>query len=866
MKKNEKNSQKYYERKRVMFRNTKKFLITSFCFLIALCIVIFSTVTVFMRTKSGDAISDIGEIYMSEMNRQLQEKFTSVINLRLAQLEGLVERTPPETVGYSEEMLDDLAISARVREFTYLGLYRTDGSGETVYGEDVEPVDREEFEKMLARNELNVTSGVSESGERLVLLMQPAGYEMQNGDVSAAIIAGFPVEYLSDALFLNEDDAMVYFYIIRKDGSYVIRDDVDDQGNYLDHIATVWSGLNGESPEAYIKELKDAMANGEDYSTLVLAEGTHRHIYCSPLNGTDWYLVSIMPYGVLDDAVNRLGNQRTTVMLAAGGVMQIAILIIFALYYAMTRRQLIELERANDEAVSASKAKSEFLSNMSHDIRTPMNGIVGMTAIAMNNLDDTARVKDCLQKITVSSKHLLGLINDVLDMSKIESGKMSLNVDVLSLRDTMDRLVNIVQPQIKAKNQHFDIFIHKILCEDVYCDSVRLNQVLINLLSNAVKFTPEGGTVNVYLSQEESPSGDGYVRCHFRVKDTGIGMSEEFQKTIFDTFTREKNAQVNRTEGTGLGMAITKYIVDAMKGEIEVNSTSGKGSEFHVTLDLERAAVREEDMKLPPWHILLVDNNEDLCKSAADELGEIGISADCALDGRTAVDMVEKCHGVHNDYQFVLIDWKMPGMDGLETTRQLRKRLGEDVPILIISAYDWSDIEEEALEAGAQGFISKPLFKSNLFTGLSRFAEEGLYNSQQREEETADFTGNRILLAEDNELNWEIAKEILSGAGFEVDWAENGKVCVEKFEQSPLGHYDLILMDIRMPVMDGYDAAEAIRALERQDAKLPIIAMTADAFAEDIKRCLACGMNAHIAKPIDVKKLMNELQKYIQQG
>lgn len=340
-------------------------------------------------------------------------------------------------------------------------------------------------------------------------------------------------------------------------------------------------------------------------------------------------------------------------------------------------------------------------------------------------------------------------------------------------------------------------------------------------------------------------------------------MSEEFQKTIFDTFTREKVTQVDKTEGAGLGMAITKCIVDAMKGTIELHSKSGEGSEFHITLDLERAKQRIEDIVLPSWNTLVVDNNEDLCHSAAAAFKEIGINAEYALSGKEAVEMVKKRHDAQDDYQLVLIDWKMPEMDGLETTREIRKRLGAEVPILIISAYDWSDIKDEAMEAGAHGFISKPLFKSNLYLGLSKFIEDEGTVSALKEEEEKDFTGRKILLAEDNDLNWEIANEILSTAGFKLEHAENGKICVEKFEASEEGTYDVILMDIRMPVMNGYDAAKTIRGLDRADAHLPIIAMTADAFSEDIQHSLDCGMNAHISKPIDVKKLMDELAKYL---
>ena len=501
---------------------------------------------------------------------------------------------------------------------------------------------------------------------------------------------------------------------------------------------------------------------------------------------------------------------------------------------------------------------------MSHDIRTPMNAIVGMTAIAAAHLDrDPGQVKDCLRKISLSSQHLLGLINDVLDMSKIESGKLTLNMGRLSLRETMDAIVSIIQPQVKEKGQVFDIFIRDILSEDVYCDGVRLNQVLLNLLSNALKFTPEGGSIFVTLVQEPSPRGERFVRTHFRVKDTGIGMSPEFQAKIFESFAREDSARVQKIEGTGLGMAITKYIVDEMKGDIQVSSQVGEGTEFHVTLDLERVDQPESEMSLPHWEMLVVDNDEALCRSAAATLEEIGVHAEWALDGESAVAMTEERHRRGEDYHVVLLDWQMPGMDGLETARALRVHLGDQVPILLISAYDWSDIEEEARAAGISGFISKPLFRSSLYYGLRPYAGAQEGPAVPPPEGHADFKGTRVLLAEDNDLNWEIAQELLSALGLELERAENGQVCLDKFRASPAGWYAAILMDIRMPVMNGYEAARAIRALDRPDAGVPIIAMTADAFAEDVQKCMDSGMNAHVAKPIDVREVARLLEKYI---
>ncbi len=729
----------------------------------------------------------------------------------------------------------------------------------------MEAVDGNEFQGVLKDEGENVSSGYDQNGDKVLLLTVHAEYPMEDGDRSSFLVVGIPMEELSAALVLEEADSMVYYHIIHKDGTFVIRSGEAYRDNYFTRVEELFREFAGRTPEEYAQELRDAINANVDYSTLAMIEGTHRHLYCSPLPGSEWYLVAVMPYGTLDDAVEHLGEQRQNTMLGACSIILAAVMVIFVLYYRMSQQQLRELNRAEQAAVQANRAKSEFLSNMSHDIRTPMNGIVGMTAIAMADIEDTARVRDCLAKITLSSRHLLGLINDVLDMSKIESGKLSLNLNQVSLHETMDSIVNIIKPQIESRKQHFDIFIQDIKAEEVYCDSVRLNQVLINLLSNAVKFTPEEGTINVYLGQEDSPLGDHYVRCHFRVRDSGIGMTPEFQKTIFDTFTREKTAQVDRTEGTGLGMAITKCIVDAMGGTIELWSEPGSGSEFHVILDFEKAVSKIEDMVLPPWRMLVVDNNMDLCLSAVSSLKEIGIDAEWATDGRTAVDLVEKRHQEVRDYEIVLLDWRMPGMDGLQTAKEIRKILGDETPILIISAYDWSDIEKEAAEAGIHGFISKPLFKSNLFVGLRRYMLNEAVDEEQdlKKEETESFAGKRILLAEDNDLNWEIAEEILSEAGFELERAENGRICVEKFTESEEKYYDVILMDIRMPVMSGYDAAVEIRKLGRSDAGLPIIAMTADAFSEDIERCRQCGMNEHVSKPIDVDRLIQLLRKYL---
>ena len=846
-----------------MFKKTKRFLLVSMSCLVLLCVLIFIWLSSAMTGKSEEAINEVGKIYMSEMSMQLQQKFDAITTSWISQVEGIIRRTPPEENQYGQKMLDELALGASVRGYEYLGLYTFDGEHEDVYGGPVSFYSEEEFQSTI-EEEKKIISGYDAEGEKLLFLTVDAEYPMKGGKDSDMLVAGLPMSQLETALVLDAESSMVYTHIVRKDGGFVVRSGEAFRDNYFDRLLETISSDSEKSPEEYVDEIQTAMEENGEYSALVISDDTHRHIYCAPLSNSDWYLVSVMPYGVLDDAIMHLSDERQKKMLTAGSIILAALLLIFIFYYRMSQQQLVELDKAEKAATSANKAKSEFLSSMSHDIRTPMNGIVGMTAIAIANIQDTARVQDCLKKISLSSRHLLGLINDVLDMSKIESGKLSLNIDILSLRDVMENIVNIIQPQIKERRQHFDIFIENIESEEVCCDGVRLNQVLVNLLSNAIKFTPEEGTINVYLYQEASPAGDSYVRCHFRVKDNGIGMSPEFQRKIFETFSREDN-KVQKIEGTGLGMAITKFIVGMMGGTIEVESEQGKGSEFHVTIDLERATIQDTDILLPPWRLLVVDNNEDLCRSAASVLKGIGVQAEWVLNGREALQKIEENHRKNADYEIILLDWKMPDMNGLETTRGIRKIVGDDLPILIISAYDWSDIEEEARAAGAQGFISKPLFKSNLYLGLSRYVEGMLEDDEQETnaEKELDFGGLRILLAEDNDLNWEIAEDILTDVGFEVEWAENGQICVDKFKQSEPGYYDAVLTDIRIPVMNGYDAAKAIRALDRPDARLPIIAMTADAFSEDIQRCLECGMNEHVAKPIDIDKLMKLLKRYL---
>ncbi len=843
---------------------TARFLATSLALLLSLSVAIFSFLGFFMGSQSTDTIRQVSRMYMSGMNAQISMHFETTMELRLDQLEALVRTSLPQNIHENPALEEDLIYNAQAREFSYLAYYRTDGSFEMLYGSQLEVVDPEPFHASLTSGETKVAVGNDLSGNRVILLGVPISHASTEEHPCAALVAGLPVSYISDTLALEENDEHVYSFIIRENGSFVIRTSDAFRESYFSRVQTLYDEADGLSPEQYLQELTAAMAKNEDYTAEISIYGEPRQMYCTRLAHSEWFLLTFMPYSALDQIVNGFTSRWMVMVFGACALVLAALVLIFAKYFQMTKQQMIELDQARRDAVHANKAKSEFLSNMSHDIRTPMNAIVGMTAIATANIDDIQQVQSCLKKIALSSKHLLGLINDVLDMSKIESGKLSLNVDQVSLREVMDSIVSIVQPQVRAKHQQFDVFIHDISSENVCCDSVRINQVLLNILGNAVKFTPEGGKIQVSMYEEPSEKGEDFVRIHFCISDNGIGMSPEYKEKIFESFSREDTSRVRKTEGTGLGMAITKYIVDAMGGIIEVDSELGKGTQFHVALDLEQSQIQEMDMVLPEWKMLVVDDDRQLCESTVASLKSIGVNADWSLDAESAIALVDEHHRRHDDYQIILLDWKLPGMDGISAAREIRRLYGNDFPILLISAYDWSEIEAEAKEAGITGFIAKPLFKSTLFYGLRQFID-GVESPEEESEQREDLTGRRVLLAEDNELNWEIASELLSSQGLELDWAENGQLCVEMFQAAAPGYYDAILMDLRMPVMTGYQATEAIRAMEREDAKtIPIIAMTADAFSEDIKKCLACGMNAHVSKPIDVREVARQLLKYMQ--
>lgn len=600
--------------------------------------------------------------------------------------------------------------------------------------------------------------------------------------------------------------------------------------------------------------------SGENMSVLISPEYVKEHLtedvpylqfeYQIDMEGRRWENVSIL-------CLKRKDGVPSNVLYAIQDVT------------ALKEREMqirMALQDASEAAEAANRAKSDFLARMSHDIRTPMNAIMGMTAVAAMHLDDRERLTDCLGKITVSSRHLLALINDVLDMSKIESGKVTLSEEPFSMADMVDSIVTIIRGQVNSKRQELKVHISDIEHENVIGDTLRLRQVFVNILGNAVKFTPENGTITFSIRENESRI-HGMACYEFVCEDTGIGMDEAFLKTIFDPFTRSENSVSRNIEGTGLGMSITRNIVRLMEGDIQVESQVGVGSRFTVQIHLKLQDLEAEDVEeLANLRILVADDDRDSCIAACEILEGIGMQAEWVSSGEEAVLRTRKSHEEGDDFAAVILDWKMPGKDGIETAREIRQQVGDGVPIIILSAYDWTEVEDRARDAGIQAFIEKPLFRSRLVYALKSVLsrDDGKKQMEMEELHQAGFQGKRVLLVEDNELNREISEELLTAIGVEVEQAEDGKQAVEKVQSSSPYHYDLIFMDIQMPVMNGYEAARRIRSLDREDTgKVPIIAMTANAFADDVKEAYDAGMNDHVAKPVEVAKLVEVLQKWL---
>ncbi len=692
---------------------------------------------------------------------------------------------------------------------------------------------------------------------------------IQDGETAAMLYGVTVLKDLPQTINIdNIYNASANVYMVdTKNGDFLLDTAHEELGNMSDYDEGVET-KGGLDWDGYIEDLLNLNTGYVIYKPQ--RSGGWEYMYYAPAGVNEWAIAVSVPE---KEAFASAFEVRDICV-----VLAVVLAIAIGVYYYIVR---LQAKRATDYAVeravleeklhkaeAAERAKTTFLSNMSHDIRTPMNAIIGFTTLAEANVENPERVQEYLRKIMSSSNHLLSLINDVLDMSRIESGKLNIEEKECSISDIFRDMRNIIQTQMQSKQLSFFMDTMDVIDEDIYCDKLHVNQVLLNLLSNAIKFTPPGGAVSLTIRQRPN-APKGYGSYEIRVRDTGIGMSQEFAKHIFEPFERERNSTVSGIQGTGLGMAITKSIVDAMGGTIELQTEQGKGTEFIIDLDfrLQSETKRVETIReLMGLRALVVDDSFATCDSVTKMLTQIGMRAEWTLHGKEAVLRARQAVEMGDRFYAYIIDWLLPDLSGLEVVRQVRDVVGDEAPIIIVTAYDWTPFEEEARKAGVTAFCNKPIFLSELRDTL--IAALGKVELDDRAIPSAmdvarKLRGTKLLLVEDNELNREIAQELLEEAGFEVDTASDGTEAVERVRSSDPSRYSLILMDIQMPKMNGYEATRAIRAMPEW-REIPIVAMTANAFEEDRRAALEAGMNDHVAKPIDVDRLMNVIDSLIE--
>ncbi|MBO5536396.1 MAG: response regulator [Clostridia bacterium] len=690
------------------------------------------------------------------------------------------------------------------------------------------------------------------NAEQVIAFCNRITVQEPEGPREAVLLRLIPISEIEQKwIFPQEQFEKTEVSIIDAEGNYIIKGRSFKNFSFFEFYKSYNSGNSAQYRQIFdqvIRKTGHIEMQDSRHQDCIIA---HTQI----VSTGDWVLLAYIPKAEL---------KTSSVDWLLIGFVSAGLLLLFAFDFAYMQVFNRKLKGMAVKAEAANRAKTEFLSTMSHDIRTPMNAIIGLTTLAEKRLDDPETVGQNLRKIRQSSNHLLTLINDILDISKVESGKLTLSPVTFSIVETVENLVNLSQPMVKEKNIDFSFRINRMEKEYLYADQLRLNQICINILSNAIKYTEPGGKVCVDL-REMSSSKDGCIRLSYVVSDTGIGMTPEFMQKMYQPFSRQTDSRVNSIQGTGLGLAITKQMVELMNGTIECQSEVGKGTTFTIALDIPVADRQIEEMKLDPMDVLIVDDDEVLIETAADTLTSLGVRAETASGGMQALELLRHQEENGKKYRVVIVDWKMSDMNGVETVRRIRSEIAENVPILMISAYDWSDIEDQAREAGVNGFISKPLFRSKLYSKINEML--GVEKrSVEPEDDYSDIAGLNILIAEDNDVNWEIISAMLGMFGITAQRAKNGRICVDIMREAAENQYALIFMDVQMPEMNGLDATRNIRKLDTWASRIPIIAMTADAFSENVAECLEAGMNGHIAKPVDIKLVIKEIRRIKEEG
>lgn len=833
---------------------------------ILLIIVTLSTLWLLKSSQktTAEAVYDVSKMYLEELTTQQANQVTTTLDSQIQQLFTAIHSLRESDTENIPKIQSFIGTMKKLNGFDFFAFIDEQG---IVYTENAAFPGISKFTFLGSDFTEPVISFDQSMGQsNLLLISVPMENTSLEGRSIIAAAAGINADTVSERLSLNENNGKSFSNVIMPNGGYVIR----TKHTHIAENTNMLSTLQQEADftdENALSTWREDMRHGQANMVVYELQDVIHYTYYMPVKGTDWFITTTLHYDLISENVDVIRTTLTKNSIFQLMLILLVLFFLFLVYNSMQKRNdALKLEKIKAE--EGNKAKSVFLSNMSHDIRTPMNAIIGFTSLAIKSVDDTNRTKDYLNKILASSNHLLALINDVLEMSRIESGKIQLEETECNLPDMLHDINSIILGQVQNKQLNLLMDAVDVINENVYCDKLRMNQIFLNLLSNAIKFTPAGGKISVKIEQLPN-APDGYGTYVIRVKDTGIGMTQEFASKIFNPFERERTSTVSGIQGTGLGMTITKNIVDLMNGTINIITAPNKGSEFIVTINLRLHEKQSEPVRfahLENVKTLVVDDDFDACDAATRMLVKLGMQAEWTMSGKEAVLKAKQAAGMDEAFGAYVIDLRLPDLDGMEVARQIRSVAGDQAPIVLMTAYDWTQIENEAREAGINAFCNKPVFMSDLQTALSRATGQKIVMPPhpETEENNFDFSGKKILLVEDNELNREIAMEILTEAGFDIDEAEDGSVAVEKIRSAEPGRYDLILMDIQMPVMDGYEATKAIRTLEDKDiANIPIIAMTANAFEEDRKRAFDSGMNDHLAKPLNIEKLFTTLHKII---